>query len=73
MQQILCEDLWKWKLCAWFLPHALTAEQQEQRLNHGYDLIEMIKSDSNFSDSISEKTCTRWRCYQHFTKVIIKD
>ncbi len=51
MQQILCEDLQKWKLCAWFVPHALTPEQKEQRLNHAYDLIETIKSDPNFLDS----------------------
>ncbi len=33
-QQILQEDLQKWKLHAWFVLHALTAEQKEQRLNH---------------------------------------
>ncbi len=52
MQQILREDLQKWKLCAQFVPHALTVEQKEQRLNHIYDLIETIKNDSNFLDSI---------------------
>ncbi len=48
VQQILCEDLQKWKLCTWFVPHALTAKQKEQCLNHAYDLIETIENDSNF-------------------------
>ncbi len=30
VQLILCEDLQKWKLCTWFVPHALTAKQKEQ-------------------------------------------
>ncbi len=52
MQKILREDLQKRKLCIWFMLHALTAEQNEQRPNHTYDLIEPIKSDPNFLDSI---------------------
>ncbi len=52
VQQILCEDLQKQKLCAQFLQHALTAEQKEQRFNYAYDPIETIKSDPNFLDSI---------------------
>ncbi len=52
MQQILCEDLQKWKLCVQFVLHALTAEQKEQRLNHTHDIIEMTKNDPNFLDSI---------------------
>ncbi len=52
VQQILHEDLPKWKLCAWFVWYALTAKQKEQRLNHAYDLIEMIKSNPNFLGSI---------------------
>ncbi len=51
-QQILCENLQIWKLCVWFVPHALTVEQKEQRLNHAYDLTETIKSDTNFLDAI---------------------
>ncbi len=35
-----------------FVPHASTAEQKEQHLNHAYDLIETIKSGPNFLDSI---------------------
>ncbi len=34
------------------MPHALTTEQKEQCLNHVYNLIETIKSDPNFMDSI---------------------
>ncbi len=45
VQQILCEDLQKRKLCAQFVPHVLTAEQKEQRFNHAYGLIETIKSN----------------------------
>ncbi len=52
MQQIVCEDLQKWKLCMQFVLHALTAEQKKQRLNHTYNLIETIKSGPNFLDSI---------------------
>ncbi len=52
MQQTLQEDLQKWKPCMRFVLHALTTEQTEQRLNHAYYLIETIKSDPNFSDSI---------------------
>ncbi len=52
VQQILWEDLQKWELCVQFVPHALTAKQKEQRLNHAYNLIETIKSDPNFLDSI---------------------
>ncbi len=52
VQQTLREDLQKWKLCMQFGLHALTAEQEEQSLNHTYDLIETIKSDLNFLDSI---------------------
>ncbi len=36
----------------WFVPHALTAEQKEQHLNHAYDFTETTKSDPNFLDSI---------------------
>ncbi len=48
VQQILCEDSQKWKICMWFVSHALTAEQKEQHLNHTYDLIERIKNDPTF-------------------------
>ncbi len=52
VQQIMCEDWQKRKLCVWFVLYALTAEQKEQHLNYAYDLTEMIKSDLNFLDSI---------------------
>ncbi len=52
VQQILHEDLRKWKLCAQFVPHTLTAEQNEQHLRNAYDLIETIKRDPHFLDSI---------------------
>ncbi len=51
VQQILRENLQKWKLCLQFVPQASTAEQKEQRLYHAYDLTETIKSDANFLDS----------------------
>ncbi len=50
MQQILREDLQKQKLCAWFVPHSLTAKQKERALITLTTL--MIKSDPNFLDSI---------------------
>ncbi len=34
------------------MSHAMTAEQKEQCLNHAYNLIETIKDDPNFLDSI---------------------
>ncbi len=43
VQQILREDLQKWKLCLQFVLHALTAEQKEQHRNHTYDLTAMIR------------------------------
>ncbi len=52
VQQISRDDLQKWKLRAWSVPHALIAKQKEQRLNHPYNLIETIKSDPNFLNSI---------------------
>ncbi len=52
VQQILREDLQKWKLHARFVPYELTAEQKEQCLNHTYNLIEMIKNGPNFLDFI---------------------
>ncbi len=48
VQQILREDLLKWKLWVRFVPYALTAKQKEQHLNHAYDLIEPIKNNPNF-------------------------
>ncbi len=52
VQQILREDLHKWKLCVRFVSHLLTAKQKEQCFNYAYDFIETIKSDPNFLDSI---------------------
>ncbi len=52
VQQILHEDLWKWKLCAQFVLHTLTAKQKEQRLNHTFDLIKTIKNYPKFLYSI---------------------
>ncbi len=52
VQQISCEDLQKWKLCVWFVPHALPAKQKEQCLNQTYGLIEMIESNPNFLNFI---------------------
>ncbi len=52
VQQILRKDLQKWKLSTQFVPHTLMAKQKEQYLNHSFDLIETIKSDPNFLDSI---------------------
>ncbi len=52
VQRTLHEDLQKQKLCTQFVPHALTAKQKEQCLNHAYGLIEMIKCDPNFLGSI---------------------
>ncbi len=63
-QQILRVDLQKRKLCMRFVPHAFTAEQKEQCLNHAYNFIETIKSNPNFLDSIS--TGDKSWCFANF-------
>ncbi len=47
----ILSDLKK-KLCARFVPHALTAEQREQCIVHAKYLLEMIAHDPNFLNSI---------------------
>ncbi len=47
VQQILSEDLQKWKLCVWFASHTLTAEQKEQCLNHT-TLLKQLKATQTF-------------------------
>ncbi len=52
IHRILSDDLKKRKLQAQFVPHALMAEQQEQRVVHAKDLPEMIAHDPSFLNSI---------------------
>ncbi len=48
VQQVLRKALQKWKRCVWFVPHALTAKQKEQRLNHAYTLLKRSKASQTF-------------------------
>ncbi|XP_011706123.1 PREDICTED: putative uncharacterized protein FLJ37770, partial [Wasmannia auropunctata] len=50
--RILREDLNKRKLCARFIPHALTQEQMDDRIEYCQDLLSMIDRDENFLDKI---------------------
>ncbi len=52
VHRIIRENLGKRKLCARFVPHALTREQREQRVAHAEDLLQMISDDPNFVRSI---------------------
>ena len=52
VQRIIRNDLKKRKLCARFVPHALTAELRQQRVSHAHDLLEMIETQPNFLESI---------------------
>ncbi len=69
VQQILRKALQRRKLCAWFVPHALTAEQKKQHLNQAYDLTETIKSDLNFLDSMVTRAGVLLMIWKQRTKV----
>jgi hypothetical protein len=47
-RRILKEDLGKRKLCASFVPHALTPEQREDRVKSCQDIIVMAGADKFF-------------------------
>lgn len=51
-QRIIRQDLQKKKICARFVPHALTSEQRKQRVAHSHELLKMAKTHQNFFDSI---------------------
>ncbi len=52
IQQILCDDLIKRKLCARFVPHALTREQREHRVSYSEDILQMISYQPDFLDKV---------------------
>ncbi len=52
MQRILHHNLKKWKICTRFVPQALTAKQHNKRVADTCDMLEMVKNDPEFSDSI---------------------
>jgi hypothetical protein len=45
---ILKEDLGKRKLCAYFVPHSSTTEQQQDQVSSCHDIIMMAKANKNF-------------------------
>ena len=50
--QILKEDLKKRKLYSRFVPHALTQEQMDERVDACQYLLNMINGDKNFLDKV---------------------
>ncbi len=46
-------DLGEKKLCAWYVPHALTSEQWEDRITSCCDYIQMHENDRNFLIKLS--------------------
>jgi len=52
VQRIIREDLGKRKLCARFVPHALTTEQRQRRVSHTEDLLQMVNNTPNFFKKI---------------------
>lgn len=63
---ILHEDLKKTKVCAKFVPHALTNEQKFSRIAHCEDVISAAKNDEKFLKSIVTGDET-W-CFQYDPK-----
>ncbi|KAL4112628.1 hypothetical protein QTP88_016377 [Uroleucon formosanum] len=52
VQRIIREDLGKRKLCARFVPHALTTEQRQRRVSHAKDVLQMVTNTPNFLKNI---------------------
>lgn len=52
VRQILTIDLGKRKVCARFVPHQLTEDQQIARVAHCRDIIQTAENDPDFLDSI---------------------
>jgi hypothetical protein len=52
IQRIITEDLGKRKLCARFVPHALTMEKRKRRVYHVKDLLQMVTNTQNFLKNI---------------------
>lgn len=52
VHEILTEILGKKKVCAKFVPHFLTPEQKEQRVNASRDFVQMVTNNPNFLKSI---------------------
>jgi len=49
---IVTEDLGKRKICARFVPHALTTEQKQERIVYCQDLL-LIEQDERFGENIT--------------------
>jgi len=48
VRKIVVEDLQKRKICSHFVPHSLTPEQKDQRIEACWDLIATADSDPDF-------------------------
>jgi hypothetical protein len=51
VRRIVTEDLRKRKICAGFVPHALTAEQKQERVVYWQDLL-LMGQDGHFWENI---------------------
>jgi len=60
---VLTKKLGKRKICARFVPHALTLEQKERRVEASRSLVEFANKDKNFLDKIV--TGDESWCYQY--------
>jgi len=63
VHSILVEDLGKKKVCARFVPHMLTEDQKDARVEHCKDMKETADSDPNFLKNIvtgDESWCFRY-------------
>jgi len=62
VRQIVNEDWGKRKICARFVPHALTAEQKHERVVYCQDLL-LMRQDERFGENIITGDET-W-CFAH--------
>jgi len=63
VRTIVREDLGKRKICSRFVPHRLTAEQKEKRMECANDFVRMCHQDRSFLTTIVTGDET-W-CYQY--------
>ena len=64
---IVTEDLRKRKICARFVPHALTTEQRQERVVYCQDLL-LMEQDECFWENIITGDETRCFAYDPATK-----
>jgi len=63
IRQILVENLGKRKVASWFVPHALSDDQRQERVQYAKDIIKTARKNKNFLISIvaeDEPWCFRY-------------